>query len=225
MTAVVTMTILAALPGQAQQYQSPLRLAQAPSYYDADDGDPLTSVHERTHWVNSQLRIRYGGAGLYLGQGRFLWIPDRRPGITLGQVARYVQHRGMRFRQYLELSRYPLTPRPMGPGTMLIGHEQDPLHLFDELSAYMAAAAVAVQQGPRDPDRVRAACEMAHYAAACYHATPTSWPHRETLRRIWVTMALQLDLIARDAARRGMYQGVGPWHHELVREIRRMRGF
>lgn len=223
MTALTTAMLIAiATPAQAQEYQSQIRLTQAPAYYHADDGDPVTTTHECVHWANSKLRSQYGGGGYYLQAGRFLWIPTKPRGMTLGSVQRFVRYRGPRFRQYLELSRYPLQPQPMGPGTMLIGHENDPLHLFDEFSAYVAGASVSLRVS-RDADPIRAACEMAHYAASCYRAMPASYRDRETARQVWLRLALRADAIARQAHRRGQYQGVSPWHHQLVRDIQLMR--
>lgn len=210
--------IALALPAQAQEYQSPVRLAQAPSYYHADDGDPVTTTHECTHWANSQLRQRYGGGGYYLQAGRFLWIRTK-PRITLAQVQPFVRHRGSRFQVYLVDARYPLTPQPMGQNSVLMGHDQDPLHLFDEMSAYTAGAAVAV----RDPGAIVGACELAHYAASCLRAAPRGYQDRETLRQIWLTLARRIDTIARRAHARGEYRGVAPWHRVLVSDINQIQ--
>lgn len=223
MTPAITAAIVSlAAPAQAQLYQSPIRLAQAPSYYHADDGDPATTTHECTHWANSQLRTRYGGYGFYIGQGQFLWVRTK-PAMTLGSVSRYVRYRGQLAQQYLERSRYPLQPQVVGPGMLFAGHEQDPLFLFDELSAYLAGAGVAVSQ--RDyTNRVQSACEMAHYAASLWRGCPASYADREPLRRAWLDMALRIDAIARRAARVGQYtQGTASWHRVLVQDIQQMR--
>ena len=217
---LTTLAVFAQADARPTIYQSNVRLAQAPAYYHADN--PITTTHECTHWANSRLRQSYRGGAMYLGNGRFLWVRIEPP-ITLGSVQRYVRHRGRLFNQYLNLSRYPLTPQPYGPGTLLEGHEQQPLFLFDELSAYMAGASVAVRSRGDYSDRVQAACEMAHYAASMWRATPRSYPDREELRRIWIYMALQIDAICRKAAQVGQYRMAPAWHRVLVDDITRMR--
>lgn len=223
----IALALLAALAVPAQPptiYTSPLRLSQAPAQYRT--GDVCTQVHESTHWANSQLRIRHRGGGYYLTGGKFLWVARALTRPTLGEIARRVRYRGRLFHQYLELSRYPLTPQPMGPGTLLKGHDDDPLFLFDELAAYTNGAAQAVQyRGNGYADRVQAALEMAHYAATCYHSIPTSYGDREQLRRIWLYQAARIDAIYRRARQTGQQyaRDQDGWHAELLRETARLQ--
>lgn len=205
-------------------YQTPKRLQQAPSSYRFPD--PVTTVHETTHWLNSQLRMQYRGGAYYLGQGRFLWVRRKLTRPTLGQVAQRMRYRGRLFQLYLEQSRHPLQPRVIGPGQLLVGHEDDPLFLFDEFGAYVNGAATAMQYaGTGYRDRVQAALEMGYYAAECLHAAPAQYGDRRELARIWLYQAHRAVAIAQRARRTGRQHGPdqASWLSELRRQIQRAK--
>ena len=201
------------------EYRTNLRLAQAPAMYR--EPDPITSMHESTHWLNSQLRQRHGGSGFYLGSGRFLWTRQKPVSPTLGQIASQVRYRGRTYSLYCVQSRFPLTPQPSQWGLME-GHERNPLFLFDELSAYTLAAAVAVRyRGRGYSDRLEAALELAHYSATCLRMFP---PHVQAeLRPIWLRLARLLEATCLTARATGRQYSAkqNSWFAELQREISR----
>jgi hypothetical protein len=216
---IVLLTALAVFAAEPTVYTSDVRLERAPQLYR--DDDRITSVHETTHWANSELRGRYGGGAFYVGGGKFFWVASAPKTPTLGQFARMIRFRGRLAAQYLEASRYPLTPQWRG-SFYLEGHEHNPLFLFDEQAAYINGAEVAVRYtGQRWADRVASALEMSHYAHEVYRYMPTSYRHRSELGRIWLAQARRIEAIAETSRRTGRQYSAAsePWRAQLRRDL------
>jgi hypothetical protein len=129
-----------------------------------DYGDRVITAHELTHGINSHLRNEHVKAMLrrvnafYVGGGRYVLLDE--PGVRKSQVAEFVPKclRGDRFRTYIEEQK---------------DWDEMPLYLFDEWTAYVNGAVVAIEEArtkKADPlaknDMVFACLEFSTYVVA-----------------------------------------------------------
>jgi hypothetical protein len=116
------------------------------------DPDPVTSCHELTHGVNSDLRQKHSKPCFYALNNKFLSLPKELD-TTLSSVAEEVPQelRGRIFNLYLvQQQRY---------------WQNEPSYLFDELAAYTNGAECANQLGINDHGETAFAVEMLGYCA------------------------------------------------------------
>ena len=124
---------------------------QNPSLYA--DSDPVTSAHELTHGLNSDMRQSYPGCNcFYVLHGYAAVLAE--PRVTLNRLSRVIpaERRGRGYRLYLiEQQRY---------------WNNEPLYVFDEFSAYLNGARVAVELNlsSRFRESFGSALEFAWYA-------------------------------------------------------------
>jgi len=139
---------------------------------------------------------------------------------TLGQIAKRVEYRGTIANLYLEKGRYPLTRQPMANGVYMVGHEHDPLTLFDELSAYTNAATIAKSEY----SPLLFGLEMCHYAATVVRYAPADYPDRIELARVWVWYAQRLTSLYARARRTGRCLNArqAGWASQVVRDYKRI---
>jgi hypothetical protein len=114
--------------------------------------DPVTWVHEGTHYINSQIVRQKGKQGLYLMDGRGVVLDQ--PKLTLAQIAAYI----------------PTKDRRTIYQTYLVDQRQwwneEPLYLLNEWVAYgngIACRRSLSQTGTERIDTVRFALEMEVY--------------------------------------------------------------
>jgi len=184
----------------AEVYQTNLRVTQAPTRYW--DANLITSTHESIHWVNSQLRNRYGRPCFYLGSGKFVCLKNE-PRTTLATVARQVEFRGGVYDLYLVRQQ---TPMAAGMGDW----NQQPSYLMDEWSAYLGASRVALRQDPSCWSEILYALELAYYS----HLIPES-------REVWEHLAIETLAVADQANREKRCYSVRQenWREWLRREL------
>ena len=161
--ALVVLFLLTSPLSAAQVYQTQLRVAQAPRRMWGDN--TITSTHECIHWVNSQLRNRWGRPCFYTGAGTFVLLRSE-PRTTLATVARQTQYRGGIYSLYLVEQQQDWN--------------QQPSYLIDEWSAYLGASRVAIRQDPACWSEVLYALELAYYSSLLPESTKDVWRHLAT---------------------------------------------
>ena len=138
-----------------------------------------TNAHETSHFISSALR-RPGVNGFYLGNGQAILLVE--PDVTLADVARYVRHKGWRFKTYF-----------------VEAWNDRPLYVLDEFTAYIWGATVAVQDADSGrrlerTDAVSGCMEFATYAAAlaeCVEAEdPGYWASKDGDALRWFLAAM-----------------------------------
>ena len=138
---------------------------QNPSLYA--ESDPVTSAHELTHGLNSDMRQSYPGCNcFYVLHGYAAVLAE--PGVSLNDVALAIphEHRGRGYKDYLIDSQKDRGWVVfMGERMRCVGHTE-PLYVFDELSAYLNGARVAVELNlsSRFRESFSSALEFAWYA-------------------------------------------------------------
>ena len=123
-----------------------------PAKHDYYHEDPVTWVHEGTHYINSQVTREEGKQGLYLLDGRAVIL--RSPNLTLEQVAAAIPEKDRRttYKTYLIEQRQ--------------WFNKEPLYLLNEWVAYGNGTACrkSLSKTGRDRiDTVRFALEMEVY--------------------------------------------------------------
>lgn len=192
---------------QGQWYQSPYTLSSAPALYR--DADPITTVHECTHGVNSMLRNRYGQQCFYVGYKKFVRFP--KTGVTLATVAANCRFKGKGYNIYLVESRQ--------------WWNDTGLYLFDEWVAYANSAAVAVYK--RTPgqswSRVASACEFGYYCYVLVQLVPDSYPMKKELEAFWRWHAQRVVNIADTAEKTNVHYHVSvrPWREWLRAKLKK----
>lgn len=180
-----------------------------PHYYDPD---PITTVHECTHGVNSMLRQELGGECYYVPVGRVYQLRGST-GVTLADVAAANKYRGDLVNLYLiQQQRY---------------WNDNALYLFDEWVAYANGADHAVQwntPGQHWSD-VQYACEMGYYCHLVLTMTPKTYVDYADLDAFWVWQAERCVLVADRAEKENTHYRptVRPWR-EFLRARLRERG-
>ena len=122
------------------------------------DSDLVTTAHETTHGVNSDLRNKYGKPCFYALNGKVLSLPHEL-NTTLSQVAASVPEelRGRVFRLYLiEQQSW---------------WQNQPSYILDELSAYTNGVACSRQRQVLDHGETSFAVEFLGYAAVLVKMT------------------------------------------------------
>ena len=128
------------------------RVGRPATYMEAD---PVTSAHECTHGINSDMRqqmVTKGFNCFYLLEGRAAVVME--PRVTLATIA----------------AKVPPSMRARGYRLYLIDQQRywnnEPLYILDELSAYLNGATVAAQLGIQDRfcDSFQSTCEFLWYA-------------------------------------------------------------
>ena len=158
------------------------------------DADRVTSAHECTHGVNSDLRQRYPGCNcFYVLNGHAAVVAE--PAITIGQVASAVpaNERGRNFQLYLVQQRRDW--------------DRQPLYLFDEMSAYLNGASVAYELGIADRfrDSFTSAVEFTDYGRTLLRLAPRNYDARP-LRAVLAYQIKRCQLLREWSIRRGWWQ-------------------
>lgn len=141
----------------ADAYEDIIRHCESPDMSLMRHGK-MTTAHENTHQIHSELRNRMagnGGAAFYVLDDRSIYF--REPDVTLSDVASRVAKKGPVFELYLVSARRYWN--------------RQPLYVLDEAVAYTNGAIVGEQVGGVDwqyeADRAR---EMTVYAWALIRA-------------------------------------------------------
>jgi hypothetical protein len=149
----------------------------------------VTTCHEATHMLNSQIREKLGGGKLnafYVGKGKCFALPE--PDCTLTQARQYVTQ----FRN----STYQLYFVEQAPDRSMFvrGWDSSPLYIFDEWSAYINGAQAAKELLGYDPhgtyDRARWFC---HYADAVVECIKNHDPDYEHIKELESFVAYQKE--------------------------------
>jgi hypothetical protein len=123
------------------------------------DSDPITTVHESTHGINSLIRQHYGQPGFYLLNNKAAVISEPKTGLS--KVAQIVPAslRGEVYDLYLIQQR--------------IYWENEPSYVFDEMTAYTNGAEARYELGIAErQETVRYMLEFIVYSACVAKATP-----------------------------------------------------
>lgn len=198
------LTYFNSLEGQTF-FESPYSLSDAPTYYR--DNNPITSIHECTHGINSMLRNRYGQQCFYVGNKRF--VKFSKTGVRLSQVAQNVRYRGLSYNLYLVQQRSYW--------------EDTGLYLMDEWVSYTNGAAVAVYErvGGQHWSDVQQACEFGHYTYVLVQLVPDTYTQKEELRKFWKWQAQRCVSIADTAEKTNTHYrtNIRPWREWLRARI------
>jgi hypothetical protein len=142
------------------------------------DSDLVTTAHETTHGVNSELRQQYGKPCFYALNGKVLSLPHELD-TTLSQVAASVPEelRGRGFRLYLiEQQKY---------------WQNQPSYILDELSAYTNGAECSRQRQVDAHGEIDFAVECLGYAAVLAKLTGD-----KDVRAIFLYQAKRLEKLS-----------------------------
>ncbi len=121
------------------------------------DSDLITSSHECTHRINSEIRQNFkADCGIYLLRNKGFVI-KKHPKITLKEIAEKIkkEERGPRYPLYMvEQRKY---------------WNNEPLYILDEVSAYMHGASTGIEKGNkhRATESFASCIEMYYYGTIC----------------------------------------------------------
>ena len=162
------------------------------------DADLVTSAHECTHDINSDLR-QTAGAGMnccYVLNG---WSARlREPKVTLREIAAKVplDKRGRGFQLYMVVQRRDW--------------DNEPLYILDELSAYLNGATVAAEL--KIPDRFRdsyqSSVEFIGYADILAQSVPADYD-AEPLRKVIAFQKIRCGLLLAYGKKQGWFSQGG----------------
>lgn len=204
----ILLLVLFAFPAiaEAKWYKSPYTLNSAGSQYR--NSDPITTVHESTHGVNSMLRNKYSGECYYVGSGRFFRL-QQQTGVTLSSVAAACKFRGGIFDLYLRKQQQYWN--------------DNALYLYDEWVAYTNGADTAVNNRTSGQawSEVQFACEMGYYCTVVLQLTPTTYGEYDELRYFWRWQAQRCVTIADKAEKENVHYRatIRPWREWLRAQL------
>ena len=135
------------------------------------------SDHEKTHTVNSKLRMKFGGNCFYIAKDNtYVQFAKTPREITLSKVAANCKHKGSIFGLYMK---------------QMTRHWNDtPLYTLDEWVSYTNGS-ISYMRSEKGSANHSLTCmfEMAYYSYEAVQLMPDTYEDKQNLQQFWVWLA------------------------------------